>query len=135
MEQGLVPGRSERLSKCGNSAAILGGAVNGGGAEDEVTIAIMWAGPDMFTVANEEIREKTAVLKSAIEEVRAEGLTPDGVVELREVVMTSHFQAFWWALSGDSRRTWNCCGSIYPGRVCCPGAVAPDFSREGGITV
>lgn len=50
-----------------------GGAVNGRDSKDEVTIAMVRAGPDMFMPADEEICERATVLKWAIEEARTEG--------------------------------------------------------------
>lgn len=74
---------------------------------------MVWTGPDTFMTADEEIRENAATLESAMEESRTEDLLPDGVAEVRELVMTSRFQAIRRALSGTRRRTWNHCRCTY----------------------
>lgn len=99
-ERGLVEGRRvevnvETLRQTG------GGTVGGGDAEDEMTVYMVRTGPDMFLPTEDEAKQRVSALEQAMAEAAAEGLPPEGVEELRTLVLSTHLQALRRALSCD----------------------------------
>lgn len=128
-EQGLVRGRRVKVN-AETLRRVAGGVVDSGDADHEVTIATVRAGPNIFMLVDEEIRERAVAWELPVEEARTEGLPPGGTEELRELVIISHFHAIRRELNRTRQRTWNHCGWMYPRTHVLPKRGPSPMSRE-----